>query len=355
MRKKLAIIFLITMVLSLSACGKTLKGTDELIEKATEKTATEANKSDLNEIENNIASAIHYSAKIRRLSREKGEIGVKARSIKNSISQHRKKRYTANFKLVKNITTGSASLIFAIPMSIVNFTAGTALFAKGINSLNKVPHKKTYKYNKKTGKLEKQSELRNQSEKYIKKRDKLYQTVDLAEKIGEEEEDIRGKIDELKKTGKFTDEEFNGFKYKAGTLLVEASSTVVDKIIEEYVTKEEIRSLDNSSINAIIDEVSQQLQINLKGDNLTRELISSKAKSKVIFMNMQRRRENGKDTPITKDDITSAIIDSSIESVQDSRFVDITKQLFELDGDIKEFESKAKTKYRGANKFLENL
>ena len=32
MRKKLAIIFLITMVLSLSACGKTLKGTDELIE-----------------------------------------------------------------------------------------------------------------------------------------------------------------------------------------------------------------------------------------------------------------------------------------------------------------------------------
>ena len=36
MRKKLAIIFLITMVLSLSACGKTLKGTDELIEKARE-------------------------------------------------------------------------------------------------------------------------------------------------------------------------------------------------------------------------------------------------------------------------------------------------------------------------------
>lgn len=332
-----------------------LNSIDELIEKATEKSATDANKSDNNGIKNNIASAIHYQAKIRRLSRKKGEIGVKARNIKNSISQHIKKRYTANFKLVKDITTGSASLIFAIPMSIVNFTAGTALFAKGINSLNKVPHKKTYKYNKKTGRLEKQSEIRNRAEKYTQKRDKLYQTVDLAEKIGEEEEDIRSKIDELKKTGTFTDEDFEGFKEKAGTLLVEASSTAVDKIIEEYVAKEQIRSLDNSSINAIIDEVSQQLQINIKGDNLTRELISSKAKSKVIFMNMQRRRESGEDTPITKDDITSAIIDSSIESVQDSRFVEVTKKLFELDRDIKKFESKAKTKYRGANKFLENL
>ena len=36
MKREIAVFLIITMVLSLSACGKTLKGTDELIEKARE-------------------------------------------------------------------------------------------------------------------------------------------------------------------------------------------------------------------------------------------------------------------------------------------------------------------------------
>ena len=36
MKREIAVFLIITMVLSLSACGKTLKGTDGLIEKARE-------------------------------------------------------------------------------------------------------------------------------------------------------------------------------------------------------------------------------------------------------------------------------------------------------------------------------
>ena len=72
---------------------------------------------------------------------------------------------------------------------------------------------------------------------------------------------------------------------------------------------------------------------------------------------MKRRATESKDNSgdITKKDISRVVNESVIESTQDNKFVGITKDLFNLDKDIKEFESKSKTKYRGANKFLENL
>ena len=96
--------------------------------------------------------------------------------------------------------------------------------------------------------------------------------------------------------------------------------------------------------------------MDLKVDNTTKELISSKAKSKIIFLNIQRRREeNNQDKEISKKDLSDVLSNSTIESAQDNKFVDLTKKLFELDKDIRQFESKAKTRYRGVNKFLENL
>lgn len=336
-----------------------LDAIDERIEKATEAPKVKGDATNFSETKNSIANAIHYQAKIRRLSRKSGAIGVKARNIKSAITSHRKKRYTSNYKLVKNAVTGSASVIFAIPMSIVNLSAGTALMTKGINSLGKISGKKHYKYDKKKGKITEQSDLSYKSEKYTKKRDKYYDSIDLAEKISIEEEEIRNNMSEMKKNGLASDEEIKDFKKNTSILLVEASATTIDKIIEEYVKKEGITSLDNSSINDIIDEVTGQLQINIKADNVTKNLISSKAKSKIIFLNM-KRKNNGSTSEdnagdITKKDISNVINESVIESTQDNKFVGITKDLFNLDKDIKEFMSKSKTKYRGANKFLENL
>lgn len=347
-----------------------LNAIDKKIEKATESPKVKGDATDLIQAKNSIANAIHYQAKIRRLSRKSGAIGVKARSIKSAITSHRKKRYTANYKLVKNIVTGSASVVFAVPMSIVNLLAGTALMTSGINTLNKVSGKKHYKYDKKKGKIVRQSDLGYKAEKYTKKRDKYYDSIDLAEKIGIEEDDIKQDISNIKKSGYATEKDIENFKKKTSILLVEASGTIIDKIIEEYINKEGITSLDNSATSDIIDEVAEQLKVDIKADSATKELISSKAKSKIIFMNMKRRQaensnaqeESSKseyDERITKKDISNVIVESVIEATyngeDDNKFADVTKKLFELDKDIKEFESKAKTKYRGANKFLENL
>lgn len=338
-----------------------LDSIDEKIENATQAPKVKGNATDFGQAKNSIANAIYYQAKIRRLSRKKGAIGVKARNIKSSVTSHRKKRYTANFKLVKDIVSGSVSVIFAVPMSIVNLSAGTALMTSGISTLRKISGKKHYKYDKKKGKIIKQSDLAYKAEKYTKKRDKYYDSIDLAEKISLEEENIKNNLDELKRKGKVSDKDIDSYKKKTNILLVEASATTIDRIMQEYIEKEGITTLDNFSINAIIDEVAEQLKINLKGDNATKNLISSKAKSKIIFLNMKRNKANDENNDeenllhITKKDISDVINESVIEATQDNKFGEMTKDLFRLDRDIKEFESKSKTKYRGANKFLENL
>ena len=338
-----------------------LDSIDEKIENATQAPKVKGNATDFGQAKNSIANAIYYQAKIRRLSRKKGAIGVKARNIKSAVTSHRKKRYTANFKLVKDIVSGSVSVIFAVPMSIVNLSAGTALMTSGISTLRKISGKKHYKYDKKKGKIIKQSDLAYKAEKYTKKRDKYYDSIDLAEKISLEEENIKNNLDELKRKGKVSDKDIDSYKKKTNILLVEASATTIDRIMQEYIEKEGITTLDNFSINAIIDEVAEQLKINLKGDNATKNLISSKAKSKIIFLNMKRNKANDENNDeenllhITKKDISDVINESAIEATQDNKFGEMTKDLFRLDRDIKEFESKSKTKYRGANKFLENL
>ena len=329
---------------------------DEIIEKATEAPKVRDDATNIKETKNSIANALHYQAKIRRLSRKSGAIGVKARNIKSSITSHRKKRYTSNFKLVKDIVTGSASVFLAIPMSVVNLSAGTALMTNGINSLDKIPKKKYYKYNKKKGKIERQSELQYKAEKYTKKRNKYYDSIDLVERISVKEEDIRNNFDEIKKQGLASDNDIKSFKDKANILLLEASSTSIDEIIQDYIKRNGITSLDISTVNDIIDEVVEQLQINIKVDNTTKNLISSKAKTKIFFLNLQRRNLDGDNVQkMTKNDISSAISDSAVESTQDNKFVNITKDLMELDKDIRDFESKAKTKYRSTSKFLDNL
>ena len=342
-----------------------LDAIDSKIEKATEAPQVKGDATNLNESKSSLLNAIHYQAKIRRLSRKDGAIGVKARSIKSSITAHRKKRYTSNFKLVKDIVTGSASVVFAIPMSIVNLSAGTGMLTSGINSLKKVSGKKHYKYDKRKGKIVKQSDLGYKAEKYTKKRDKYYASIDLAEKISMEEEDIRNNVAELKKKGLISDNDLDDYKKKTNVFLVEASATAIDRIMEDYIEREEITNLDNLSINAIIDEVADQLQINTKMDNATKQILTSKAKSKIIMLNAKRTKEdsqnydfgNDKDSEIKikPKDISKVISKSVIESIDDNRFGSLTRDLFQLDKDIKEFESKAKTRYRGANKFLENL
>ncbi len=299
-----------------------------------------------------MANLLHYQAKARILSRQKGMAGVKGRKLRSSLKSHIKKRYTANFKLMKNTVTGLGSVILAVPITIVDPTVGSAMFTKGVNTLGKTKGKKHYK--SVNGKIKKQSDAEYKAQKYTKKRDKFFKAIDLLESISNQENEISNKYSDIAK--EVSTEKTAEFKRMENIILVEASKTRIDTIINDYIEQNGIKSIDNSSINGIIEEVADSLNIDVTGDNATKSIIASRAKSKVIFMSEKQRQKNPeKEIKFTKDDITKVIQDSVAETQVDKKFVGLSKDLFKLDKDINDFEKKAKTKYRGANKFIENL
>ena len=139
-------------------------------------------------------------------------------------------------------------------------------------------------------------------------------------------------------------------------ILVQASGTTIDKIINEYIEQNKINSIDNSSINDIIDEITDKLNIDVTKDNATKSILSSRAKTKVILMNEKiRKKDPNKEIKFTNNDVTNFVQESIAETRVDKKFVKVSKELFKLDKNIKDYEKKAKTRYRGANKFLQNL
>ena len=306
-----------------------------------------------------ISNLIHYNAKIRRLSRENGIIGVKARNLKKSISSHTKKRYKSNFKIVKDTISGVGSVVLAVPLTVVNTTAGVALMTNGVLKLKKFPNKKHYKVEKE--KMKQQSDLEYQREKYTKKRDKIFESIDLLESIQNQEDNIREEVEKKKTDGKHSDKDIDNFKKASDSILVDASSKRISDIIDDYISRNDIDTIDNSSVNDIIDEVAEQIGIDMDVNSTTRSIVGSKAKARIIFSSQKKRQEAQKnsnqpvDIKITKDDITDAIQQSFVDTTVKDDFKPITRDLIKLNKTIKKFEKKAKTKYRKANKFLENL
>ena len=339
-----------------------LDSIDRKIENAVSASSTTGSPKSLDDIRGNIANIIHYQAQIRRLSRKKGTVGVKARHLKNAINSNRKKRYTANFKLVKNTLVGVGSVILAIPLTVVNTTSGAAMMTKGILTLKKTTGKKHYKKGK-DGKIIKQSDAEYKQEKYTSKRDKQYSAVTLLQSISDQEDEITDKFAVLRRDTSIPTDNIDEFKKMQNIILVEASGTIIDTIIKEYIEDNHIKSIDNSSINGIIDEVADKLGIDVTGDNATKNIIGSRAKSKVIFMNEKKRAkeaEKGKEiepdkVKYTNDDVIQIIQESISETRVEKKFTDVSKDLFTLDRTIKQYKKKAKTTYREANRFLENL
>ena len=327
---------------------------NEIDEKIAEATSKEnLAKSNINGgIANDMTNIIHYQAKVRILARKKGMAGVKGRKLKKGLTSHIKKRYTANFKLVKDTVTGIGSVFIAIPLTVMDPTYGSAVFTKGYNTLKKTKGKKHYK--SVNGKIEKQSDLEYKAQKYTKKRDKFFKSIDLLESISVQENEISDKYKDIAQ--KVSPDTTKEFKRMQNILLLEASKTRIDTIINDYLDQNKISSIDNSAINDIIDEVADGLNIDIKGDNASKSIITSRAKSKIIFMAEKQRQKNpNKEVKFTNDDIVQAIQESATETQIDKEYRGLSKDLFNLDKKINDFEKKAKTKYRGANKFLENL
>ena len=268
------------------------------------------------------------------------------------------------------------------------------------------------------------------AEKYTKKRDKQYSAVDLLDEINKKETSLEEKAKEMKK---LNENKFNSFKDDASSLLDEASKVKIESIIEDYIEENDITTIDNYSINDIIDAVSRTIGIRIGAKDSVRSVLAEKARTKVVFLRNKKEaakqmnnnsekpddstkaegrnednsenkyggnnenkggnansqdgkkdsgygygkptegndtKENSnnsskdttkdtsekKTTTYKKDDIVKIIQESVAEAaIEDKEYQKVTKELFKLDNDIKNFEGKAKTKYRDANKFLEGL
>ena len=251
--------------------------------------------------------------------------------------------------------------MLAVPLTVINTTAGAALMTNGILTLKKFPHKKHYKSEK--GQIKKQSDLTYQKDKYTKKRDKIYQSIDLLESIQNQEDNIRNEMNDIYSNNRFSDIDITDFKNASNAILVEANTKKITDLIDEYIKQYNIDTIDNSSVNDIIDGVAEQIGINLKSDKITRNIIGSRAKSRVIMQNAKKRQQAQKnakpgetvEVKFTKDDISDAIQQSLVDTTVEKDFRQVTRDLISLDKTIGQFEKKAKTKYRRANKFLEDL
>lgn len=428
-----------------------LDSIDRAIEKAVPASNVKGTPKNAADIGGSIANMIHYNAKIRRLSRQKGTIGMKARTLKRQMASHVKKRYTANFKDIKNKAIGVGSLLLGIPMTILNPTAAMALVSKGIVTFKKPKDKKRYKKYKtdSKGRTVEQSEAEYKQNKYTKKRDKNYKNVDLLESIINKQDDIQNKMDELRRNG-VDERDINVFKNSANIFLVEASTSKINEIISEYLKVNRITFIDNNVLEDLVDEIADKLGIKLNLDDRTKSLISYKARMKAVAFNSQNENQqenrytgteeqngagegpanrqegpgsagdgnrfsgnnqeedrgpepssqgrqdnsnrytgsndtdnsgrnrgpedrsnntgasnnnrNGNDetrqtnhTGYKAEDIARAIQESFVEEAVDDRFKDTTKELFNLEKQIKKYEKSAKTKLRGANKFIQGL
>lgn len=332
--------------------------------------------------ESDIARAIRAQAQLRRLSRDDGTIGIKARKLSETISKNRKKRFKGNISMIKNAAMGTVGTILAVPTMVINPVAGAAMLNSGIKSFKKLPHKKYYVKGKNNS-LIKQSEFRYKYDKYTSKRDKNYKSTNNLVSIQRQEKNIRENAAELRTA--VGDEEFETLKTQLNPVLDFASQSKINKIIEKYIQEKGITTIDNQTINDIIEETSNQLGKDIKLDSYDINMITDKAKAKVVFMNNKdnhtvtpenetENQSNGEpkfgekheenfetndtsqqEKEYTKEQVSKIIQESIVETVVDNRFKDLAEDMFKLDETIKGFEKSAKTKYRGANKFLKEL
>lgn len=307
---------------------------------------------------------IYNSAKIRRLSRQPGSLGLKAKRLKKKLKSHRKKRYTANFKLIKGATLGVAGVILAVPIAVTNPSVGLSVFNTSRGLIKAVPEKdnndkpkrKIVGFYRKHSKTYKKYYARKaDTKKYIKKRDKIYNQIKQLDEIDTQEKEIRNRYAQVKDRDDVRDEDINRFKTMAGKLTVEANSNKIDEIIDEYLENNNITTIDNYAIGDIIDNVVSQIGRNVEIDNTTRNDISDRVKTAMIDKMNNDRTNTQRPYKFDKKDISSKIEDTFIERTMDNKFTDITKEAMSLEKKIDKLEKSLDTNYPHANKFIENL
>lgn len=314
---------------------------------------------------------MYNNFKIRRLSRADGSLGIKARQLKSKLSRQRKARYKSNYKFIKDKVTGVGSVILAVPMTVINPIAGVGLLKKGITNINK-DKKKNVDINKKDykgrfirgyrslGIYKLYYGQKKARAKYEKKRNKIYTAIKEIDDIDDNENKIRDTFDKLRKESNINENETNRFKDITTKLILETNTEKISNIINEYVSRNNIESIDNSTINDIIEEVVRQLGYNLQLSDKVRNTITDKAKSTIFKQhekNVRKAKEENKevDEKYESNSIAKNISNIVVDQTVDNKFKDIAKDIISLENRINKAEEKTKNNYRHADKFLKNL
>ena len=303
--------------------------------------------------------AMQKNAQLNKLSRQQGPVGIKARRLKNSINKNRKKRFKANIDAYKTAATGAVFTLLGAPMAVINPMVGAGMMIKGVNNLFKVKGKAHFE-NQADGTVIKKSEMQYAAEKYKKKRDKQYNATDSLIEINNAEKGFAEKAEAIRNAG-IGEEQIDKYKGDVGRILNGASRVKIEAAIEDYIKANKITTIDNYSINDIIDAVAKDIGGNIKIDSSTRSIIGSKAKAKILLNKNKEEAESGHTSDASeprmfeKADIVKAVQESVAEETVDKPFVDITGDLFTLNDSIGTYKKNAKEKYKGTNKYIDEL
>lgn len=222
------------------------------------------------EHENSAKKAIRQKIILRKMTRKGGSTKLFAKRTIRLQHKETKRKFTSNYKFIKDITLGGAELVLAIPIA-VNYGPETGL-TTGLNALSNLADAKelgSYK-NKKSDK-EKQEKL-----------DELVKSVEI---VDEE----TGKISE--KVNKLTDDE----KKEVKNMIIKYSKLGINRYKIESTIKKQQKYNPNTAYSVKdIDEIVKSIEDELAGNMPEKDKNSIKNNAIKIIQDNKKKANNDK-------------------------------------------------------------
>ncbi|MBR2705589.1 MAG: hypothetical protein IKG14_00850 [Clostridia bacterium] len=214
---------------------------------------------------------INRTLKLRKISRKRGKEGAKAKKALRKQKNITKKRYKSNFKIMRDLGTGVAGAVIAIPM-----IASSDDPSKGIAMMTKIPsmfitsHKNIKTVQKTTKKADKEFEKTVKGIKIAgKKMDRIEKELD---KISGN--DRKKALNELKAINS-----------------INANPNSIKEAILQYIEKNKITKIDSDELELIISDIVDNMQGDLTDEE--RKQIKENAKS-IILKNRYEEKKKKK-------------------------------------------------------------
>lgn len=202
--------------------------------------------------------------RLRKLSRVRGMTGATNKKRFKVKLDHNKKKFTSNFKIIKDIGVGTAETIFAIPVGVFNPTAGIAM---AVNSLSRFSTSHQSIRN-----AEKQREKERKYNKYIDSTLRSVRTIEFNSNSIEKK--FSALSQDERQSGKQQLIEVNGYDINQYSLQTR---------INEYVVSHGIEEIDEDTLRQVVSNVVDQLPDTLS--DADKQLIKELA-----IQNIQRNR-----------------------------------------------------------------